>query len=566
MSALSIVGGNTANDTASGPWANEIGYMPLSGGMNGSSIADEATAAMHSAAGTWSMMSVNIISSSSGVATATFRKNGSNGNQSVGVSSGATGWFVDSSDADATSNGDLVAIEMNVTNTLTFVSYVSAFDSGTANAVGWFGQSVVANTITGGPSGDTFNGFGGQWFNGQDSVEANVQIKLNVAGTFSHFEVYENQATTWTFRLNGANGNQNLPATTGAQIDNTNTDAASIGDLFCANAGAAQQAWARMSVRFSSSGASCDLGGVGFNVSQNTSGWVSILSQNVNNTGWCAHSEAAAQTKVPFASTFAALRFYLSQAGGATQLQQQFRVNGANGNQVVLSTFASTGWFQDVSNTDSVAAGALVNMVSTVPGPSDVNLNGQAITFNATPAGPTTAVGTASGAGAAAAVATDLQPSVGFSAGVGVAISHATGILPSVGTAAGMSGVVGVGNVLGVLEPLFDWEATVISQYQTSPTLLQLIENMETYIDPLTNLDAFYVNIWNIYSASGYGLDVWGRIVGVTRTIRVPTPHQVPRLRERRAQRRVLRLRHPVRWDRRADARTSRCRIRPSGR
>lgn len=138
--------------------------------------------------------------------------------------------------------------------------------------------------------------------------------------------------------------------------------------------------------------------------------------------------------------------------------------------------------------------------------------------------GPTTAVGTAAGAGAAAGVGVGLHPSVGSAAGAGAATSHATGILPAVGRAAGIADVVGIGNVLGVLEPLFDWEATVISQYQTSPTLLQLIENMETYIDPLTNLDAFYVNIWNIYSAVGYGLDVWGRIVGVTRVVRVPTP------------------------------------------
>ena len=135
-----------------------------------------------------------------------------------------------------------------------------------------------------------------------------------------------------------------------------------------------------------------------------------------------------------------------------------------------------------------------------------------------------TAVGSSAGAGHAAGIGSVLSPSVGFAAGVGAAESHATGIVPAVGIANGLADVVGVGNVLGVLEPLFDWEATVISQYQTSPTLLQLIQNMETYVDPLTNLDNFYVDMWNIYSASGYGLDVWGRIVGVTRVVRVPTP------------------------------------------
>lgn len=139
-------------------------------------------------------------------------------------------------------------------------------------------------------------------------------------------------------------------------------------------------------------------------------------------------------------------------------------------------------------------------------------------------AGVYTAVGTIAGAATIAGRGSVVVPAVGTIAGVATVSSHATGIIPAVGTIAGVASVEGVGNTLGVLEPEFDWEATVISQYQTSPTLLQLIANMESYIDPLTNLDAFYVDIWNIYSASGYGLDVWGRIVGVTRVIQVPSP------------------------------------------
>ena len=60
---------------------------------------------------------------------------------------------------------------------------------------------------------------------------------------------------------------------------------------------------------------------------------------------------------------------------------------------------------------------------------------------------------------------------------------------------------------------------TILSQYATSPTLVQLITNMNGYIDPSTNFDAFYNDIWNITTANGYGLDVWGRIVGVGRVL-----------------------------------------------
>jgi hypothetical protein len=63
---------------------------------------------------------------------------------------------------------------------------------------------------------------------------------------------------------------------------------------------------------------------------------------------------------------------------------------------------------------------------------------------------------------------------------------------------------------------------TVISQYATSPTFLQLIEDINTWIDPNANLDNFFNDIWNINTAIGYGLDVWGRIVNVVRTFVVP--------------------------------------------
>ncbi len=62
---------------------------------------------------------------------------------------------------------------------------------------------------------------------------------------------------------------------------------------------------------------------------------------------------------------------------------------------------------------------------------------------------------------------------------------------------------------------------TVISQYRNSPVLLRLIENFNGYFDPDQFSDALYNDIWNLDTASGYGLDVWGRIVGVSRVLQV---------------------------------------------
>lgn len=69
--------------------------------------------------------------------------------------------------------------------------------------------------------------------------------------------------------------------------------------------------------------------------------------------------------------------------------------------------------------------------------------------------------------------------------------------------------------------PNFDWFATVISQYANSPVLLQLIENFASYIDPATDFDQFFSLMFNVDTAVGYGLDVWGRIVGVSRVLRL---------------------------------------------
>lgn len=64
-------------------------------------------------------------------------------------------------------------------------------------------------------------------------------------------------------------------------------------------------------------------------------------------------------------------------------------------------------------------------------------------------------------------------------------------------------------------------EQTIVSQYGNSPTLLQLIQNMNGYLDPSADIDAFYNAIWNINTANDFGLDIWGRIVGVSRFIKI---------------------------------------------
>jgi hypothetical protein len=70
---------------------------------------------------------------------------------------------------------------------------------------------------------------------------------------------------------------------------------------------------------------------------------------------------------------------------------------------------------------------------------------------------------------------------------------------------------------------MLDFSKTIISQYSNSAVLTQLLTNLNTYLDPAANMEAFYNLIWNIDTAQGYGLDVWGRILGINRNLQVAT-------------------------------------------
>lgn len=64
-----------------------------------------------------------------------------------------------------------------------------------------------------------------------------------------------------------------------------------------------------------------------------------------------------------------------------------------------------------------------------------------------------------------------------------------------------------------------NFQQTILSQYGNSPILLQLMDNYNQYIDPQADLDSFYDYVWNVETAQGFGLDIWGRIVGVSRDL-----------------------------------------------
>ena len=68
---------------------------------------------------------------------------------------------------------------------------------------------------------------------------------------------------------------------------------------------------------------------------------------------------------------------------------------------------------------------------------------------------------------------------------------------------------------------MMNWDETLLSQYVDSPTLVGLLQSFNDAVDPTINIASFYSNIWNVATAVGNGLDIWGQIVGVSRYLQV---------------------------------------------
>lgn len=64
----------------------------------------------------------------------------------------------------------------------------------------------------------------------------------------------------------------------------------------------------------------------------------------------------------------------------------------------------------------------------------------------------------------------------------------------------------------------------MIIQYANSPRLMALSNNLQAYLTPDADIDAFYNIVFNVDTAEGFGLDIWGRIVGLEngRYVQIP--------------------------------------------
>lgn len=57
------------------------------------------------------------------------------------------------------------------------------------------------------------------------------------------------------------------------------------------------------------------------------------------------------------------------------------------------------------------------------------------------------------------------------------------------------------------------------SQYSASTRIISILESCRKHILPDADIVSFFDNIFNIETASGIGLDIWGNIIGVSRFV-----------------------------------------------
>jgi hypothetical protein len=68
-----------------------------------------------------------------------------------------------------------------------------------------------------------------------------------------------------------------------------------------------------------------------------------------------------------------------------------------------------------------------------------------------------------------------------------------------------------------------NWSQTLISRFAHRPIIVGLIKSFDAAMDPSANIADFLQYIWNVKTAVGYGLQVWGKIVGVSNVISTPS-------------------------------------------
>jgi len=353
-----------------GPNNTVYGYVAMSATC--SYVATEATAQTTvNFAGTFSnyaiVMSLNTLTTAS--QTFIFRKNGSDGSQTISVTAGSSGYFEDTTGTDTVSSGDLINTRRVVASggSGTSRSDISTFifDS-TVDPIVIFRANQSTTT-----SATTFTNLAGAG-TGAATTTTN---EFSALGTFRKFGVNivtntRSSSSTGTLAINSIAGNESfsIPASTsGFFQDTTNSDTTTLTDDTVGGAivmtagtgsmnigtGGTVEFYSSDTNKFMMITASSGGATVGFGVTR----YISYCG-NMSSSG----TESARAIKTNLAFTAANLQIYIRVNTVNGSSTYDFRKNSSNGNMSISIPATTTGYFKDTSNTDSVATTDVINM------------------------------------------------------------------------------------------------------------------------------------------------------------------------------------------------------------
>lgn len=323
------------------------------------------------AAGTFSKMWLLVVTNDvTASSTVRFRKNGADGNQVITVGASTTGEFIDDVNTDVVVSSDEVAYSIvtgagGTTLTLGILSMVFA---ATTNTYCFHAPSSL-NLFGAAASTTYFFNLAGGTFGVLLTAEANHQQKMKSSGTLKNFtlSVVTNTRTTDTIyrsRKNGADGNCVITvagSATGLFEDTTNSDAFASGDLLNYS-GTTGTGTGDLVTRGGAATESTD-GTMPMVAATNTEDLTANSTYFLTTTGELVQSASEAPTRGQINSAFTAskLELYLSANTVTAESTFRLRINGVNGNQVATIAASTTGWFEDVVNTDTIVATDEIN-------------------------------------------------------------------------------------------------------------------------------------------------------------------------------------------------------------
>jgi len=327
---------------------------------------------------TWADLLVKITANTlDGTTTVKSRVDAGDGNQSVSILTTQTGTFQDTVNSDTLTDGELFCYEFAAAGTegeitATIISSTLETASNTTPIIGFCyayqvegAGSTQYEFLMGGDSQGAASQVG-------DPTEAWTHYTFRASATLTNLRVYGGISSidtlTFVSRVNGGNGNLTISIpdnTTGAYEDTTHNDSISSGDevnyrIVCGAAtGSGRNIYLyNYQVKSNSTGrqTACAMPWTSPTIDHAVTGYFAIEGDTVETA-----TEANAQCLTRMA--FVAKNFFVNIKSNTVNAARiiNTRINGGDGSLTVSITAATTGIFEDLSNTDTLIATDLYN-------------------------------------------------------------------------------------------------------------------------------------------------------------------------------------------------------------